>query len=65
MFSRNLESQNQKYEGLLNKIKSYLKENKIKRCILDGEIVVFDKTKNEIRSFQDLQNNKIKANAEE
>lgn len=65
MFSRNLENQNHKYEALSHKILAYLKEHRVKNCILDGEIVVFDTNQNKILTFQELQTTKQKAAGQE
>lgn len=65
MFSRNLENQNHKYEALSHKILAYLKAHRVKKCILDGEIVVFDTNQNKILTFQELQTTKQKAAGQE
>ncbi|KAL4429685.1 hypothetical protein ABPG74_017094 [Tetrahymena malaccensis] len=58
LFSRNLETQNEKYPQLVQQLEKYFKRrDDIKNCILDGEIVITD-SKGNIKSFQEQQQNR-------
>ena len=64
-FSRNFESQNQKYKNILEKLKNHFIDYRVKNCIIDCEIIGFDYTKSKILSFQQLQTKNESSELEE
>ncbi|KAL7722215.1 DNA ligase [Entamoeba marina] len=53
IFTRNLENYTSKYPDIISVIKKAVGEN-VQSCIIDGEIVAFDRETNEFREFQIL-----------